>query len=199
MGIPFESLRQERINMKFFAAIALACLASSVSAEITCDDCLTFSGNMQTYLMSGESVAEQTELLVALLCPQAEDAAGCEAGFWAWWAKIAAAMYPEFLEANSICGQLGACGIKTLLGEPTCDECTASLGAVADIIGSEGKIAEIVEFLKGDAFCVGSPDADTCAIAIEGTMPYAMPVLAGVLVERAAEYCCTQSPSGVCC
>merc|ERR1712198_41955 len=184
MGIPFESLRQERINMKFFAAIALACLASAVSAEITCDDCLTFSGNMQTYLMSGESVAEQTELLVALLCPQAKDAA---------------AMYPEFLEANSICGQLGACGIKTLLGEPTCDECTASLGAVADIIGSEGKIAEIVEFLKGDAFCVGSPDADTCAIAIEGTMPYAMPVLAGVLVERAAEYCCTQSPSGVCC
>ena len=32
--------------------------------------------------------------------------------------------------------------------EPTCDECTEGVAAVANVIGSEGKIVEIVDFLK---------------------------------------------------
>ena len=32
--------------------------------------------------------------------------------------------------------------------EPTCDECTEGVPAVANVIGSEGKIVEIVDFLK---------------------------------------------------
>ena len=31
---------------------------------------------------------------------------------------------------------------------PTCDECTQGVEAVAAIIGSEGKIVEIIDFLK---------------------------------------------------
>merc|ERR1711926_60046 len=171
----------------------------NMKAAILSLACLVFSGNMQTYLMSDESVAEQTELLVALLCPSAPDSADCEAQARSWWPQIAVAMFPKFLEANYICGELGACKVKTLLAEPTCEECTGSLAAVADIIGSESKIAEIIEFLKGDGLCGSSADMENCVANVEGGMPYAMPVLAGVLVERAPEYCCTQSPSGVCC
>merc|ERR1711951_202563 len=176
-------------RMQNTLVIILACLVSAISAEVTCDDCLEFSGNMQSHLMSSESVAEQTELLVSILCPTSPDVAECEDGFRTWWTPIAGAMFPVFLEANSICGQLGACGIKSVLGEPTCEECT----------GATDALAEIIEFLKGDGFCASDADAATCVMVVEAALPYAMPVLAGVLVERAVEHCCEFSSSGVCC
>ena len=59
-------------------------------------------------------------------------------------------MYPVFLEANSVCGQVGQCKqnsyVKTMV--PTCDECTGGVAAVANIIGMESTIAEIMDFLK---------------------------------------------------
>merc|ERR1711915_256014 len=197
MGLHWNLALESNISMKSFVAIALAFLVSAISADYTCDDCMTFSGNMQTYLMSEASVAEQTELLVAILCPQSEDAALCETAIRGWWGQICAAMYPKFLDAGFICGTLGACK-KTLVAAPTCEECTGSIAAVADLIGSEAQIAEIIDFLKGDGLCGSSADAD-CAAVMDALMPYAMPTLAGVLVERDEEFCCTQSPSGVCC
>ena len=61
---------------------------------------------------------------------------------------LALAMYPVFLEANSVCGLLGACGQKSVVKAPTCDECAGSITTVAGVIESEAKIAEIIEFLK---------------------------------------------------
>merc|ERR1711872_33992 len=200
MGIIQEDLLNlHGSTMKSFFALALVCLASTVRAEITCDDCQVFGGNMQAYLMSEESIAEQTELLVALLCPQLDDPAGCETGIRTWWAGIGAAMYPVFLEPGAVCGELGACKVKSLVSEPTCDECIEGVMAVGSIIASDAKIAAIVEFLKGDDFCGTTPDLAGCGAYIDVTIPAAMPILGGVLVERSPEYCCTLSPSGVCC
>merc|ERR1711926_65071 len=93
MGVLSPSTRMQNT-----LAITLACLVSAISAEVTCDDCLEFSGNMQSHLMSSESVAEQTELLVSILCPTSPDVAECEDGFRTWWTPIAGAMFPLFLE-----------------------------------------------------------------------------------------------------
>ena len=57
-------------------------------------------------------------------------------------------MYPVFLEATSVCGQLGICAVKSVLGEPTCEDCTGAVGALADVIMSSEKIDEIVAFLQ---------------------------------------------------
>ena len=57
-------------------------------------------------------------------------------------------MYPVFLEANAVCGLLGACNLKSILGEPTCDECTGAISAVSDLIESPEKINEIIAFLQ---------------------------------------------------
>ena len=59
-------------------------------------------------------------------------------------------MYPVFLEANSVCGQVGACKKNSYqkVMSPTCDECTGGVAAVANIIGMESTIAEIMDFLK---------------------------------------------------
>merc|ERR1711915_133115 len=195
MGILCNQLKLHR-TMKTFAAALTFCLVATASADITCDDCLIFGGNMQTYLMSAESIAEQIEIIVANVCPGVEDPAGCEEGVRGNWETIALAMYPVFLDANDLCMQLGACAVKSLTSVPTCDECTGSLAAIAGLISDEGQIAEIVAFLQGDAFCAG--DAD-CGAAIAEGMPVIMPVLAAVLTENAATYCCEQSPSAVCC
>merc|ERR1719348_2546289 len=58
------------IIMKLILAIAVACLAPAIKADFTCDDCITFGTAMQGYLLTADSIAEQTELLVAILCPR---------------------------------------------------------------------------------------------------------------------------------
>jgi len=180
--------------MKSFIAIAL--LATAVSADITCDDCKEFGGAMQNYLMSEASLLEQTTILIATLCPEAPDAAACEAGLTEYWSQIGMAMYPVFLEPTAVCGELGVCK-KSVVAVPTCDECIGSVVLVSDVIKSEAKIADIVAFLQ-DYWCP-SLGSDTCADNVSELMPLAMPVLAGVLTDKSEEYCCTLSPSGVCC
>merc|ERR1711872_96276 len=184
------------IIMKTFAAVVLTCLVASTSADITCDDCLEFGDAMSNYLQSEASLAEQTAILVAGVCPQTSDAADCEAKLNIYWSQIGLAMYPVFLEPTSVCMELGVCK-KTVVSTPTCDECVGSVVLVSEVIKSDAKIADIVAFLQGD-FCASTGSAD-CAANIAKLMPAAMPVLAGVLVEKANEYCCTLSPSGVCC
>merc|ERR1712134_113685 len=107
-----------------------------------------------------------------------------------YWSQIGLAMYPVFLEPGGVCK-------KTVVSTPTCDECVGSVILVSEVIKSEAKIADIVAFLQGD-FCASTGEAD-CGETISKLMPLAMPVLAGVLSEKSTEYCCTLSPSGVCC
>merc|ERR1711973_1071190 len=71
----FPHLLTNFFNMKLFLAIAVACLVPAIKADATCEDCITFGTAMQGYLMSADSISEQTELLVAILCPQAQDQA----------------------------------------------------------------------------------------------------------------------------
>merc|ERR1719228_2503447 len=174
--------------MKLILAIAVACLVPAIKADFTCEDCLTFG------------TAVQTELLVAILCPQAADPAECDAAIRGYWSGIATAMYPVFLEANSVCSQLGVCkkNLKTLMTGPTCDECTGSIAQVATVIESEAQIAEIIAFLEGDGYCGSLGDAD-CVKVVDAPMPYAMPTLAGLLRERAAQFCCDLSTEAICC
>merc|ERR1712198_19600 len=197
MGILcFPSEASDIIMMKTFAAALLTCLVATTSADITCDDCLEFGDAISNYLQSEASLAEQTAILVAGVCPQTSDAADCEAKLNIYWSQIGLAMYPVFLEPTSVCMELGVCK-KTVVSTPTCDECVGSVVLVSEVIKSDAKIADIVAFLQGD-FCASTGE-DTCVDSIAFFMPKAMPVLAGVLVEKANEYCCILSPSGVCC
>ena len=73
---------------------------------------------------------------------QLDDPAGCKAGVSAHWADIANAMYPVFLEGNSICSQLSVCHVR----EWTCDECVSVVGHLSLIISSSAE--SVVAFLK---------------------------------------------------
>merc|ERR1712018_1111971 len=104
---------------------------------------------------------------------------------------------------NQHCAATAAnCPFKNIfapkVAEPTCEDCTGAVNSVGDVIESEAKIAEIMDFLKGDAYCGSLGDAD-CVAVIDALMPYAMPTLAGLLRERAAQFCCDLSTGGICC
>merc|ERR1719452_76516 len=138
-------------------------------------------------------------LAIALICavPAIKADANCEDCLTF---GIALAMYPVFLEPNSVCGQIGLCKKnsykKTMV--PTCEDCPMGVGAISNIIGQEATIMEIMDFLKGDGYCGGLGD-ENCEMVVDALMPYAMPALAGVLVERAETLCCELSTDAVCC
>merc|ERR1740128_1298249 len=132
--------------MNSYFALALLAVVGVARAEPTCDDCLTFAGNMQAYLLSAESIAVQISVLNNVVCSGAPDPAGCAKGVEAHWGDIGAAMYPVFLEASSVCGQLGACKKVNEL------------------------VADVITFLKGDAYCMGE---EGCGGYIDAFMPYA--------------------------
>jgi len=71
-------------------------------------------------------------------------------------------MYPVFLEANSVCGLLGACVQKSVVKAPTCDECTGSIITVAGVIESEAQIAEIVAFLQVSFYSLSTDLSEYC-------------------------------------
>ena len=63
-----------------------------------------FGTAMQGYLMSDDSVAEQTELLVAYLCPTADNPEECDTGIRFYWPK-----FGKFTEINSCPIRLDPC------------------------------------------------------------------------------------------
>ena len=60
----------------------------------------------------------------------------------------AKAMYPEFLNAEDLCMELGACAKKSLVALPTCDECTGSVAAIGELIKAEENVMDVIAFLQ---------------------------------------------------
>ena len=56
-------------------------------------------------------------------------------------------MYPVFFEPAGLCMDLGACTIKSL-ATGTCEECTGGVMAIAEIVGSEETLVQVIDFLK---------------------------------------------------
>merc|ERR1712010_173746 len=67
------------VKMKVLFIAATIALASAGLAP-TCDECNAAAAGLLERLTSAESIAEQTGILISQVCPQAADAAACEAG-----------------------------------------------------------------------------------------------------------------------
>ena len=57
-------------------------------------------------------------------------------------------MYPVFLEPTAVCGDLGICKVKSVVAEPTCEDCLGGTEAVAGLMSSEETLIAVMEFLK---------------------------------------------------
>merc|ERR1712211_88533 len=85
------TLRSQKVTpveMKVLLIAATLALASAGFAP-SCDECNAAAAGLLARLTSPESIEEQTGILISQVCPQAADAAACEAGLSMWWPDMA--------------------------------------------------------------------------------------------------------------
>merc|ERR1712055_677823 len=184
------------VRMKVLFIAATIALASAGLAP-TCDECNAAAAGLLERLTSAEPIAEQTGILISQVCPQAADAAACEAGLSMWWSDMAMCLYPAFIGAGDACERLGLCKKSSgLLGEWTCDDCTAVMTRVADFMKEPSTIEEGVGVLTGECFCGSEGHTDECPDLVNSLAEPCMQVLSAVLMETTPELC--QDIVGVC-
>merc|ERR1711874_333062 len=82
MGLLFPQ-KVTPAKMKVLLLSATLALASASFAP-SCEECNAAAAGLLARLTSPESIAEQTGILISQVCPQAADAAACEAGLSQW-------------------------------------------------------------------------------------------------------------------
>merc|ERR1712038_2140000 len=192
MGLSvLQKVTPVKMKVLFIAAtLALAGFAP------TCDECNVAAAGLLARLTSAESIEEQTGILISQVCPQAADAAACEAGLSMWWSDMANCLYPAFIGAGDACERLGLCKVKSVLGDWTCDDCTAIMTRVAEFMKEADTIAQGVGILQGECFCGAAGHTPECPDLVAGLAEPAMMVLSAVLMETTPELC--QDIVGVC-
>merc|ERR1712096_58212 len=188
-----------KLTMKLLVLLAAIGYASAASSHaVTCDECQAGAQGLGDRLLSEESLAEQGAILKAIVCPQLDDAASCEAAIDMWFGDMASCIYNHFILEGDVCSRLGLCK-KAAIFTPrdwTCEECTDVLARTAAFMSEEETIAMGVEYLQGDCFCGADGHTADCADLVSAVVPLAMPVLAQTLVEQTVELC--QEVVGVC-
>merc|ERR1712105_574647 len=160
------------------------------------EHCIT--GIMKLLLLFA-SIAEQTEVLIAALCPASPDPVMCEKGMNMWWGAMAHCLYPHFIGAGDVCSRLGFCKKRSVLSQPkdwTCEECTAVMERVSAFMIEDETVTEAVSWLQGDCFCGQDGHTAECGDLVSQTIPPAMQVLSKVLSQTTTELC--QEVVGVC-
>merc|ERR1712165_656212 len=176
------------VKMKVLFIAATLALASAGFAP-TCDERNVAAAGLLARLTSAESIEEQTGILISQVCPQAADAAACEAVCAAYWGDMANCLYPAFIGAGDACERLGLCKVKSVLGDWTCDDCTAIMTRVADFMKEADTIAQGVGILQGECFCGAAGHTPECPDLVAGLAEPAMMVLSAVLMETTPELC----------
>jgi len=184
--------------MKFLMAFLPALLAI-VSAN-TCEDCTAVVNTLATYLTTEESMGKQVEILLAKICPGAEDSDGCVTGLPEFWKKIAMMLWPGYYnpEEPFMCAKDDICGAPGAKLAMTCDECVGGINASVDQLLSEEFIAGIVEWLSGVEFCGVDEDPEMCANIIHQLIPAALPALAAGFDPENASDICNKAVSDTC-
>merc|ERR1712222_192356 len=122
------------VIMKVLFIAATLALASAGFAP-SCEECNAAAAGLLARLTSADSIAEQTGILISQVCPQAADA----------------------------CEQLGLCKKSSgLLGDWTCDDCTAIMTRVAEFMKEPSTIEQGVGVLTGECFCGAEGHTDEC-------------------------------------
>merc|ERR1739844_800709 len=185
------TLKVTQVIMKVLFISAILAVASAGLAP-TCDECNVAAAGLLERLTSAESIAEQTGILISQVCPQAADAAACEAGLSMWWSVMAMCLYPAFIGAGDACERLDLCKVR----EWTCDDCTSVMTRVANFMKEADTIAQGVGILQGECFCGAAGHTADCPDLVAGLAEPAMMVLSAVLMETTPELC--QDIVGVC-
>ena len=94
-----------------FLSAALVATASA-TAEVGCEDCKALVSTLGMYLSSEESISKQVEILLAEVCPGAQDPDACVEKLPDFWSQIASMLWPTYYNPERVfmCMQEGLCG-----------------------------------------------------------------------------------------
>merc|ERR1711936_1282093 len=191
----FATEKVTEVEMKALFIAATLTLTSAGFAP-SCVECNAAAKGLLDRLTSAESIEEQIEVLISKICPQAADPAACEPTFDRWWSDAANCLYRYVIGASDACERLGLCKAKSVLGDWTCDDCTAIMTRVSDFMVEPDTIAQGTGILQGECFCGNGHHSTECPDLVAGLAAPAMQVLSAVLMETTPELC--QDILGVC-
>merc|ERR1739838_1301516 len=172
--------------MKTF--IVLAAFLALASSGWTCYECQAVVKALAKDLTSEQSIQDQVNLLLAEVCPVAEDVDQCVEQLPEFWTKIAMTLWPGYYNPDEdfMCGVWTICGPSTRT--VTCKQCLSGIQATFD------------QLLSGELFCGAEEDPELCAKSIEDLIPAALPVLyaAGVADEGYGPMICNEAIPDTC-
>jgi len=179
--------------------VVLSALLAIASAD-PCSDCTAVVTTIATYLTSEDSIARQVEVLLAEVCPGADDPDMCVAGLPDFWAKIAMMLWPGYYNPEEpwMCATEDICGAPGAKLAMTCEECTNGIQGAIDQLLSEEFVTGIVEWLSGEEFCGMDEDPEMCANVIAELIPAALPALAAGFTVEGAQDICNQAVPDTC-
>ena len=90
---------------QYLAALLLCTLVSG--QDWTCDDCTEGGAALGAFASSETAIASQADVLLAEVCPQADDPAFCAENLPGFWALLSPIIFPEHF--THICDDLEEC------------------------------------------------------------------------------------------
>jgi len=179
--------------------VALSALLAIASAN-PCSDCTAVVTTLATYLTSEDSIARQVEVLLADVCPGADNPDMCVARLPDFWTKIAMILWPGYFNPEEpwMCATEEICGAPGAELAMTCDVCTKRIAGAIEQLLSEEFVTEIVERLSGEEFCGMDEDPEMCANVIAELIPAALPALAAGFTVEGAQDICNQAVPDTC-
>merc|ERR1712180_386021 len=114
--------------------VAILLLAASVSAEWTCDDCKAAAAALGTYTTSADALAQESDILVDELCPEADDPDTCVKELPGLWAAMAPYIFPEHYKH-------------------ICEECSVRINDITDYLAHDDVIEMTVQGFANSDFC----------------------------------------------
>jgi len=164
-----------------------------------CGNCVPTVDNWKRYLLSDESIAEQTELLRQTVCSEEEDYAFCENFIYDFWLLFAETVYPVFLDGQEVCYNQGSCLKRTSM---SCDYCLSLFEGIGENVGSRYKIGEITEFVmatwQDNDMCNGWDACGDCE-CVPHYIEKGLLAMSEAIKSRADFNCCEHTPNQDCC
>merc|ERR1712098_212398 len=130
-------------------------------------------------------------VLIGSICPSTDVTDRCVIEINRIWPEIAMAMYPVFLEPETVCS---ANDDSPCAREITCELCLDGMERLEAYLTAQEE--DIIAFLQGEAFCGNHPEVETCPEDVDGLIRAAVPILGAAFVEAGTEIC--QDIAGVC-
>ena len=114
-GCCLTALKEEKVSVfwgpilvqivQYLAALLLCTLVSG--QDWTCDECAEDGAALGAFASSKTAIASQVDVLLAELCPQAEDPEFCAENLPGFWAQLSPIIFPGHF--SYICDDLEEC------------------------------------------------------------------------------------------